>query len=288
MVFKKKKKEDLFKLPTSPAVQPTSPANSLLAPKPNIFQQQQSQVPPKDTTQETLRGNIKEKGGYIDSQTGQFVPPKKGTTTEINFNKDGSVDYTPVGGETVKLTREEYKGLLGQEKGITTERTKEIQGVEAGGLEEIKKQQFQEGINIPTQNRLDIENQSGDLRGTALGDTLAMVAKPVVQFSNFLPEFLKFGTKKSLRVQKAETAFSDWDSVLGEKIEGYKMGAVSQTEIQTIFDNAQASIEQLHRETKGAGQADLRFWVDEGAEIEAQVEKQIAQLNSRKAQLGLI
>jgi hypothetical protein len=283
LIGKKKKKE-----PTSPAVQPTSPANSLLAPKPNIFQQQQSVVPPKDNTQETLRGNIKEKGGYIDSQTGQFVPPKKGTTTEINFNKDGSVDYTPVGGETVKLTREEYKGLLGQDRGITTERTKEIQAVEAGGLEEIKKQQFQEGINIPTLNRLNIENEQKDLRGTALGETLGIVAPPLAQLSNFLPEFMKFGSKKSLRVQKAEQAFTDWDNALGNNIDGYLKGQVSQAEIQRTFDNAQSAIEQLHRETKGKGQVDLRFWVDQGAEIEAQVERQIAQLNSRKAQLGLI
>lgn len=91
----------------------------------------------KQTPEDIVKQQVQEKGGYIGAD-GQFVPP----TTQgkiVNFNEDGTVDYTTPQGVHYKLTREEYKNLLDNQAGRRgaefTQDVAEIQAIEQGGLD---------------------------------------------------------------------------------------------------------------------------------------------------------
>jgi len=86
----------------------------------------------------------KEKGGFT-SEGGKFypttnpdfVPSQPTLTTQIKFNKDNSIDYTPKGSsEAIKLTKEEYNVLQG-EAGNVTNKVKEIQQAEQPAISNI-------------------------------------------------------------------------------------------------------------------------------------------------------
>lgn len=102
---------------------------------PTDVPKQTEQMP---TPQEQVRQDVKKQGGYID-ETGKYVPSTK-PSTKINFKKDGTIEYTPVGGETLTLSKEEYNTLLGKE-GVNTSKTKEIEAVQGGAIEQAKLKQ---------------------------------------------------------------------------------------------------------------------------------------------------
>lgn len=98
---------------------------------------------PKQTEQQpkpldVVKQNIKQEGGYID-ETGKYIPSEK-PKTKINFKNDGTIEYTPVGGETLSLSREEYNALQGK-SGKLTEKVKQIQAVEGGAVQQVQREQ---------------------------------------------------------------------------------------------------------------------------------------------------
>lgn len=102
---------------------------------PSAIQKQTEQAP---TPLETVKQNVKQEGGYID-ETGKYVPSTK-PTTKINFKNDGTIEYTPIGGKTLTLSKEEYKALQGGE-GKITEKVKQIQAVEGGAVQQAQREQ---------------------------------------------------------------------------------------------------------------------------------------------------
>lgn len=227
-----------------------------------------------------------EKGGFV-TETGQtfptknpeFKPSEQGLTTEIKFNQDGSINYTPKGSlEPIKLSKEEYKGLLGKEGGFVTEKVKQIQASE----------QPAPNIDLLTQEQISSQVGGVDLSKGAVGGAIQGAAVAVEKLSSFLPEFLRFGTKKSLDVTKAEQGFADYSNVLDNQIALFRQGLIPASQVERTFSLAEQEIIRLQSQTKNLGQVDLRFWLDKGAEIEAQVAREIAILQNKKASLGLL
>jgi hypothetical protein len=108
---------------------------------------------------------------------------------------------------------------------------------------------------------------------------------------------------KSTGVKKAEAAFTDASFIIDKDIALVKAGQKPYSEASRDFQLAEDSINSLESETKGLGKINLRYWLDNGAELQAQIlrEKRImdnqrielrnayqtAQLNQAKANFGL-
>jgi hypothetical protein len=92
--------------------------------------------------------NVVASGRTYPTANPDFKPADPLTTTRIDFNKDGSINYTPKGSnEAITLSKEEYSALQGKE-GFVTDKTKKIQGMELNPLqpqqEALRQQQSQE------------------------------------------------------------------------------------------------------------------------------------------------
>lgn len=103
---------------------------------------------PQKTPQEQVKQNVANEGGYID-ETGKYVPSTK-PSTKIDFKKDGTIDYTPIGGETLTLSREEFNALQGN-PGKVTKNVKEIQAVESGAIQQVQRQQALSNLGLSQQ-----------------------------------------------------------------------------------------------------------------------------------------
>lgn len=74
-------------------------------------------------------------GSFYPTSNPDFTPSAPGTNTQIKFNDNGSVDYTPKGGtETFNLSKQEYQAILGN-PGFITEKTKKIQAQQLNPLQ---------------------------------------------------------------------------------------------------------------------------------------------------------
>lgn len=252
---------------------------------PNIARQMQaSGFPvPEEKIMKTKPGQFNAEQGGFKTESGQFYPTTNPDfkpqieTTKISFNKDGTIDYTPKGGEPIKLSKEEYNVLQG-EAGNVTDKVKQIQETQ---------QPQAPNIDLMTAEEIQAQSTGVDLTGGVVGGAIQGAAVAVEKLSSFLPEFLRFGTKKSLDVTKAEQGFADYSAVLDLQIEGFKQGTVTADTLERTFASAEQEIINLQAQTKNMGQIDLRFWLDRGAEIQAQIDREIAILQSKKARLGI-
>ena len=237
--------------------------------------------------------------------------------TKVKFNPDKSVDYT-VGGKTTRLTPAEYQALGGQGGGTSTQAVKDIlyqtkverataglaydtrfaQDVKAKQIEQnpleapkllekpIEGQVAQEQIltELPGGGKLGgaIENLA-EIKGVK--PTLGFTANLIASLSSFLPETLQFGTKKSINVQKAESTFTDLSSAIDTNINLVRSGQLPMTTVLKDMEQAIVAVAQLESQTKGTGKANLRYWLDQGREIEAQVAREKAILERQRLQL---
>ena len=108
---------------------------------------------------------------------------------------------------------------------------------------------------------------------------------------------------KSTDVKKAEAAFTDATFIMDKNIALVKSGQKSYSDAYRDFQLGRDSLQDLERTTKGLGRLNLRYWLDGGAEIEAQIIRerrimenqeielrlagQTAQLNTARAGFGL-
>ena len=89
---------------------------------------------------------------------------------------------------------------------------------------------------------------------------------------------------KTTRVKQAESAFTDAAAINDENIELVRTNQISDTDALRDFERAIAAINRLEATSKGLGKANLRFWIDKGAELEAQIsrERQILEIQRLK------
>jgi hypothetical protein len=238
--------------------------------------------------------------------------------TKVKFNPDKSVDYT-VGGKTTRLTPAEYQALGGQGGGTSTQAVKDIlyqTKVEraTAGLaydtrfaQDVKAKQIEQNpLEAPRELVTPVEAQLaqqqilqpnipggtvGEISDAIIGSPLInraggqALANFVVSFSSFLPEFAQFGTKKSIGVQKSEQAFSDLSAALTNNIVLVKSGQIPVSVALKDLDAAIVAISDLQSQTKGTGKVNLRYWVDQGREIENQVAREKAVLERQRIEL---
>jgi hypothetical protein len=163
---------------------------------------------------------------------------------------------------------------------------------ETGGQEVARRKE--DVLNAPkTGEKLTNEREivqadaSKDILGTALEKTtdvpvvgrfLSKTAQGISALSSFLPEFLQFGTKKSAIVTQAEQTFSNIISGLNQDVSAVSAGTISSADVQRDIDMAISSIAKLEQQAHGLGRANLRYWLDQGREIETQAKYELRAL----------
>jgi gas vesicle protein len=232
----------------------------------------------------------KEKGGYVTPQTTypttnpDFVPSAKGTTTQIQFNKDNSIDYTPIGGEPIKLTREEYRVLQGG-AGAITNKVKEVQASEQPQIEQLPNQSQQIEQEVLQTDAFDLRERAPTVAKTA--EILVNGFDTVAGLIPGIGKYLRISGKSS-EVQRAEQTFNDMNAVLSNDVQQVKMGSKNKSEVMKDMALAREATLRLYAQTKGQGQLNLGFWVDSGASIEAELARQKSILDSYIGELNTI
>jgi hypothetical protein len=110
-------------------------------------------------------------------------------------------------------------------------------------------------------------------------------AQIIEAFDKYAPEILQIPLKKSVAVTKAEQAFTDNSNVLNTKIAMVKEGILNPNDVTADIEATISSINDLERQTHGLGRTNLRFWLDKGAEIEAQLARERTTLEAQRVQL---
>lgn len=190
-------------------------------------------------------------------------------TEQVKRNKDVK-DWNEARAGTVKpeLTQIETKG--------------------AGDLSDIKSR-FQEQVS------------SGEIAGAGLNlletgieaatkpkmvrDALVTGAKLIESITDVLPADFRLGTAKSTGVIKAEQAFTDAAAVIEDDIDAVAKGSKDFDKVNKDIDAALETIHQLELETVGLGKVNLRYWLDEGLEIETQIKREISNLEAKRVRL---
>jgi hypothetical protein len=204
-------------------------------------------------------------------------------TEKIVFNQDGSVKVTSKTGQDFNLSKEEYAGTLKRGGGFITPKTQQ--------LEQQQQQKSPSLSDEPIQERfaeLTANNNQVDLRGTFLEPVARGTAIFLEKASAFLPTWAQLGTSKSIDVKKAENAFTSVTATINDDIKLYQAGAISRAQVEQDIDRALNYNLDLYKQTKGMGQANLRFWLDKGQEIEAQIIEQLRNLENQRRSLNLI
>ncbi|MBU1446646.1 hypothetical protein KKD70_05290, partial [Patescibacteria group bacterium] len=219
-----------------------------------------------------------------------FVPDPN--AEQITFKSGGGVEIIPTGSTTpIQLTKEEYKTSQGG-AGNVTNKVKEVQqaqqqaGQPQPGQEQTIQQRFNAGQTPDTFNLLG-QQTSNDVRGTPIGNTLNTVAQILDSVAASLPiDFIKLKDPKS--VSDIKEGYNSMAAVLNDDVQLYKAGLISYAQVQADLDQALSFTIRLQAETKGKGQANLAYWRDEGASIEAEVLKQLRNLENIQKSLGVV
>lgn len=245
---------------------------------------------------------------------------------EIRFNADRSVDYT-VGGQTTRLSQEEYKRLgetsikgFSEKGGTPTQKEKNVAQDLARKRQvmEIDKQlkgeatrneivtnlltdEANKNIALPSVEELqatekvkssqalgeglapDIAQSLGLPRQKGIGEAIGMAKSTTAG----IVDFIRVGItgKKPLKVQQAEATFNDLNSALGQDVKLVQAGALSLEEAKVNLEKAAQTINRMEESQKKLGKENLRYWTDNGAEVQAQIIIQKEQLAGRRLEL---
>lgn len=232
----------------------------------------------------------------------------------VKFNPDKTVDYT-VGGKTFKLSPEEYNNILKSTGGnqnlpaAASAKTAEILGYERLPQQErLLRQELAKGVpsgqiiqapiiptleemekNIPVKMKPGMKQiipgveTTGSLKKD-IGIAAPVIAQTAAEIYDTFEKSL-FGARKSGRVQKAETEFTDATNIIKQNIEMVKAGNKDYTDALRDFENALGAISRLERTTKGLGKINLRYWLDNGKELETSILNEKTILENLRAEL---
>jgi len=92
---------------------------------------------------------------------------------------------------------------------------------------------------------------------------------------------------KSTDVKKAEASFIDATNILQQNVALVKTGQKSYIDAERDMKLAESSINDLERTTRGLGRLNLRYWLDNGREIEAQILREKTTLQNIRIELEL-
>ena len=164
------------------------------------------------------------------------------------------------------------------------DKIKEIQELKEGG-EGILNKPIEETLNPPKTGFKDIGLQSGQT-SSIIGGTENTFAGTAQKAATFI-DIIRSGItgKKPLPVQKAETSFSDASNTISQGIELVKTGQKNISELERDFEQAVGAINRLEAEAKLKGKLNLRFWIDEGKELETSIINEKAILENKRIEL---
>lgn len=214
-----------------------------------------------------------------------FIPDPN--TTQLKFNQNGSVDISPKGSDqSINLTAEEYKqtlvkpnvAQLGQAPTPNLEALRLAEKGTTPGMDIQGEYQKQIGALPP----------SVDLRNSQVGEILNRNAGILEKASSFLPSFLRFGATKGKDVIQAEQTFNSIAGTIDDDIKLLQTGTISKSQVEMDIQQAITATTSLYQQTKGMGQADLRFWLDKGKEIEAQINQQLRSLENKQRMINAL
>lgn len=77
--------------------------------------------------------------------------------------------------------------------------------------------------------------------------------------------------RKTLKTQKAEASFTDATAILQQDLEMVRSGQMSAIDASRDLEEAAAAINRLESSAKGIGKDNLRWFIDQGKEIETQI-----------------
>lgn len=117
----------------------------------------------------------------------------------------------------------------------------------------------------------------------AIKNSLEFGLGTVAQGIDLITSGIKLG--KSTDVLKAEAAFNDMSAVIDKEIQMVRDGQKSWTEVQKNFEKAADAINRLESTTKGLGLVNVRYWLDHGKEVEAQIIREKEILNVQRQAL---
>ena len=231
----------------------------------------------------------KEKGGYATpnglypTTNPDFVPDPN--STQVKFNKDNSVNFSPNGSnEVIKLSREEYNTSQNG-VGNVTNKVKQIEAAQQPQIEQIP---------MPSQQieQQALQTDSFDLRerSPVVAKTASIVINGFNTLAGLVPGIGRYlrVEGKSDEVKKAEQTFNDMNTVLGNDVVAVKAGVKSKSDTLKDLNIAREATLRLYAQTKGQGQLNLGFWVDKGAAIEAELARQKSVLDGHINDLNRI
>lgn len=112
------------------------------------------------------------------------------------------------------------------------------------------------------------------------------VKEPFLQTGAELMDAIRVGVTsgKPTRIKQAEASFADAARITDENIELVRTNQISGTSAWRDMDASIAALVRLEATTVGLGKANSRYWIDNGAELEAQIllERQILQIQRLK------
>ncbi len=157
------------------------------------------------------------------------------------------------------------------------------------GLGNILRQQQQKQTGkIPTVQESLAQNQQGGAEQnfvlSNIGEGIDVATNPAIvrqglsaaanlisSLSSILPSDFQIAAKKSPQVQQAESTFIDASNVINQDIEMVRLGQKNPADVLADIDAASRAVNTLGNQVKGTGKLQLRYWIDEGREIEASV-----------------
>lgn len=102
---------------------------------------------------------------------------------------------------------------------------------------------------------------------SAVGIPLGLVA----QAADSLGSIVGISLKKSVKAQATEAAFNDLNTGMSELISSYQNGLIDYEMVESQLLAMRNNILELERQSKREGMVNLRYWLTNGREIEAQV-----------------
>jgi hypothetical protein len=249
-----------------------------------VSTQQQSKTTANSGTYNPTKKEFRTLGGKSYPTTNpDFIPDPN--SEQIKFNKDKSVTISPRGSDIpINISREEYEVLEGG-AGNVTNKVKEVERqranltpIDAGAIQQEQGQILQDEFN----KNLNSTGLQKEKFGAAAEElTNIPLVRQALSTGAALIEAVGSSVgipigKKSVGITQAEQIYSDYAALIESQI---AMGG-SMIEIENSLKTATQATLKLQQEAHGLGRLNLRYWLDEGASIEAQAERQLQNLRS--------
>lgn len=237
---------------------------------------------PEEVAQEQREGQefIQERERRVGSLTGVGLTERQARqAAQIQLSREAEAQDPAL---QARLRLEQQQARTKAEQDILFNETERLKSLEP--VEEPTPEEFAKGRGGGGGGGVDLKPKiplhSGQVSNlTDLSRPASLIAQ--------LADIVRTGIsgKKTTRVQQAEQTFADASALISNDIELVKNGVKPYTEVKREFERARAAITSLESTTKGIGTVNLRYWLDNGRELEAQIAREKELLESLSLEL---